>query len=202
MEGGTNVKEKELDSIALTSIAAKEAGMSYGKYVALFGVVREQEKEEIVPPVRDRICKECGRPFLPTTGRMKFCSKECCDKNAKMRYLQRKREKITSIGRTCVICGKPIPESRSLSAKTCSDECGERLHFMNKAVSKRKNRANKADCSYLEKRTCPICGEEFIPAVHNQKYCSRKCFAYANNQRSKKNNMIKKEQRKANRNDR
>lgn len=192
------MKEKELDNLTRDAIAAQRAGMTYGKHKAM----RNDGEEEIVPPVRDRICPVCGRPFPPTSGRRKFCSKECCDQNAKMRYLQRKREKLASIDRTCVICGKPIPESRSLSAKTCSDECAEKLHFMNKAVSKRKNRANKADRSYLEKRTCPICGEEFIPAVHNQKYCSKECYSYANNQRSKKNNMRKKEQRKANRNDR
>lgn len=186
---------KEMDSITLTCIAAEKSGMSYGKYVAMFGCAHKGEEKKPIPSIHSKVCPECGRTFSPETNKMKYCSKECCDKAAGRRYLQRKREKFKSIDRICVICGKKIPETRSMNAKTCSDECGEKLHFMNKAVSKRKNRANKADRSYLEKRTCPICGEEFIPAVHNQKYCSKECYSYANNQRSKKNNMMKKEER-------
>lgn len=34
------------DSITETSIAAEKLGMSYGKYVSLYGVVKESEKFE------------------------------------------------------------------------------------------------------------------------------------------------------------
>lgn len=167
----------KFDSIVLTCIEAEKNGRSYGKQVALCGVVRERDEEEIIPPVRDRTCSECGRPFHPTTGKMKFCSKECCEKNAKRRYLQRKQEKLKSIDRTCVVCGKPIPESRALNAKTCSEECAEKLHLMNKNLRNRDKRDKK--------RTCPICGERFIPAVHNQKYCSKECSAGANREKAR-----------------
>lgn len=31
-----------------------------------------------------------------------------------------------------IATGKKIPEARSLNAKTCSDECGEKLYMRNK----------------------------------------------------------------------
>ena len=61
MEGWTSVKE--MDSLTLTSIAAEKAGMSYGKYVALFGVVtdKEEETDSLVAP---KVCQECGKTFF------------------------------------------------------------------------------------------------------------------------------------------
>lgn len=32
-----------------------------------------------------RECKHCGKLFWPNSGHQKYCSKECCDKEAKIR---------------------------------------------------------------------------------------------------------------------
>ena len=32
-----------------------------------------------------RECQHCGKLFLPSGGHQKYCSKECCDKEAKIR---------------------------------------------------------------------------------------------------------------------
>ena len=32
-----------------------------------------------------RECKHCGKLFLPSGGAQKYCSKECCDEEAKIR---------------------------------------------------------------------------------------------------------------------
>lgn len=141
---------KEMDSITLTCIAAEKAGMSYGKYVAMFGCMHKGEEKKIIPSIHSKVCPECGRTFSPETNKMKYCSKECCDKAAGRRYLQRKREKLKSIDRICVICGKKIPEARSLNAKTCSDECGEKLYMRNKNRKRAERRRMKEVSSQNE----------------------------------------------------
>lgn len=124
---------KKLDSIALTSVAAQEAGMSYGKYVAMFGVVtdKEEETDSLVAP---KVCQECGKTFFGRARNMKYCSEECRNKsdNRKFGRIYRERREERAKNRVCQICGKPIPISRSLAAKTCSDACAERLARINK----------------------------------------------------------------------
>ena len=133
------MKEKEMDSITLTSIASEKAGMSYGKYVALFGVVQNQERE-IDILVAPQVCQECGRTFYGRARNMKFCSEECRKKsdNRKFGRIYRERREERAKNRVCQICGKPIPESRALNAKTCSEECAERLARINKNRRQRK----------------------------------------------------------------
>lgn len=130
---------KELDSITLTSIASEKAGMSYGKYVALFGVVTKQgeETDTLVAP---KVCQECGRTFFGRARNMKFCSDECRKKsdNRKFGRIYRERREERAKNRVCQICGKSIPESRALNAKTCSEECAEELARINKNRRQRK----------------------------------------------------------------
>lgn len=76
---------KKPDSIALTSIAAQEAGMSYVKYVALFGVVPNQERE-IDILVAPQVCKECGKTFFGRARNMKYCSEECREKSDNRKF--------------------------------------------------------------------------------------------------------------------
>ena len=137
---------KKLDSIALTSIAAQEAGMSYGKYVAMFGVVtdKEEETDSLVAP---KVCQECGKPFFGRARNMKFCSEECRRRSDSRKfgriYRQRRSEKAKN--RVCAVCGAQIPESRAMNAKTCSEECAEELKRINKNRRQRKKRALKAE---------------------------------------------------------
>lgn len=133
------MKEKEMDSITLTSIASEKAGMSYGKYVALFGVVQNQERE-IDILVAPQVCQECGRTFFGRARNMKFCSDECRKKSDNRKFGKKYRELRAerAKNRVCAICGKPIPESRALNAKTCSEECAERLARINKNRRQRK----------------------------------------------------------------
>lgn len=134
-------KREEMDSITMTSIAAEKAGISYGKYVALFGVVRERE-EEVDPLVVPKVCQECGRTFYGRARNMKFCSEECRKKsdNQKFGRIYRQRRADRAKNRVCQICGKPIPESRALNAKTCSEECAEELARINKNRRQREKR--------------------------------------------------------------
>lgn len=188
---------KKLDSTTLTSIAAEKAGMSYGNYVAKFGVVQPQEAVETSDD-GTKICPVCGKSFVGRRWNAVYCSAECQikrgSKDYMKKYREQRREKLKAMDRVCVVCGKPIPEGRNLKAKTCCEDCSAELEKQTKRQKDAQYREKKKTVKTYE-RTCPICGEEFIPAVHNQKYCSNECYSYANNQRSKKNNMMKKEER-------
>lgn len=114
---------KEFDSISATSIAAEKAGMSYGKYVAMFGVVTDKE-EETDSLVAHKVCQECGKTFFGRAKNMKFCSEECRKRsdNRKFGMIYRYRRAEKAKNRVCAVCGAQIPESRALNAKTCSEE--------------------------------------------------------------------------------
>lgn len=137
---------KKLDSTTLTSIAAEKAGMSYGKYVALYGVVTEEDPEiiaEALPNVP--LCVECGKPILHRAGRQKYCSDECMRRAGRRRCVERyrKRRKEEAGERICEVCGKPIPSERNLQSKTCSEECSEELHRINKNRRRMEKRGAK-----------------------------------------------------------
>lgn len=68
---------KKLDSITRTSIVAEMAHMSYGKFVAQFGVVPGDDDESVISGGKEQVCQECGRTFVPNRINMKFCSEEC-----------------------------------------------------------------------------------------------------------------------------
>lgn len=69
------------------ALAATNAGMHYGDYMALqgyhepFNLVTEYNPE--IP-----VCKWCRKPFVPKSKRQKYCSYDCC----KEKELYAKRE--------------------------------------------------------------------------------------------------------------
>lgn len=137
---------KKLDSTTLTSIAAEKAGMSYGNYVAKFGVVQPQEAVETSDD-GTKICPVCGKSFVGRRWNAVYCSAECQikrgSKDYMKKYREQRREKLKAMDRVCVVCGKPIPEGRNLKAKTCSEECSEELHRINKNRRRMEKRGAK-----------------------------------------------------------
>ena len=68
------------DRLALTAAAALASGMSYGKYVAQFGLCpsaapRTPEQDEFDD--LKAVCPECGTHFYKTNGNQKYCCPEC-----------------------------------------------------------------------------------------------------------------------------
>lgn len=177
---------KKLDSIDLTSNEAIRKKISYGYQVAWYGVVTEADKTEELPPGA-KVCPECGKPFWGRKGHPQYCSMECQQKAGKRRYMEKRKEKIGPEGRICPVCGKPIPEHRNLQAKTCSDECGNKLRNYKAYQRKKKKRMEEP-----VRKTCQICGNLFIPNRSNQKYCGKECAAVANRLSARKSAMMKK----------
>lgn len=66
-----------MDNLSATALAARRAGMSYGKYVALHGV--RKISEPIVVDEPTKVCNGCGKEFLANSrGRLaRYCSEKC-----------------------------------------------------------------------------------------------------------------------------
>ena len=75
------------DRLSLTAKAAKEKGLSYGKYVALYGCVSLPEDERL------RRCKHCGKSFLLSRKTRVYCSYNCFEAARSKRYRERRKEK-------------------------------------------------------------------------------------------------------------
>lgn len=91
-------KSKKPDYLTMCSIAAQNAGMSYGKYMAMRGYhPPELEDMEDVEAQQGtlKICPNCGKMFYDSTAKRKvYCSFDCqrmfCDRKAAQRYRDRK----------------------------------------------------------------------------------------------------------------
>lgn len=117
------------------------------------------KKKAAQPPKPERICKHCGKTFVPIVGRQIFCSRICC---RRFHYPADRLGRLT-VERTCKICGKtfvPIAGHQ----KFCSAECRESFQY----PSKRK-------CRGAVEKTCKLCGKTFFTKVHDKKFCSKKC---------------------------
>lgn len=73
------------DRLALTAEAALAAGMSYGKFVAQYGVVPADTPEvSELDTLADLVivCPECGVSFYKTHGSQKYCCRECSTRHS------------------------------------------------------------------------------------------------------------------------
>lgn len=118
-------KKVYIDQLTADSTNAIKAGLSYGKYIALYGhsKVKQPDPEQVG---YKHICQQCGKEFyVPTRRPQKFCS----------------------------------------------DLCRERSYY--------------AERKHFEERTCPICGNDFVPKTGHHKYCCESCSMVAKANREK-----------------
>jgi len=81
--------------IERTVLAADRAGISYGRYVALYGIPGPERRRKAEKPRETRVCRCCGKEFS-MEGRShlsRYCSRECQYNAAKVRSLERYHEK-------------------------------------------------------------------------------------------------------------
>lgn len=93
-------------------------------------------------------CLVCGKSFVTTNNRQKYCSKECC-------YLSLTKPKKPT-KKICKYCGQTFNTLKQ-TQKYCSLEC---CHKSKKTI---------------QPRVCPICGKTFTPQNNINIYCSRSC---------------------------
>ena len=127
----------KMDQLTQDCIAARKAGMSYGKYMAtmytppvIHPVVEvEPELAEPKETAIKRVCKNCGKE-IPRNARSdrRHCDDECRyewnKKLALARYHKNKmKDNDGNEYRVCSACGKEIPTYMHGSSRYCSEEC-------------------------------------------------------------------------------
>ena len=143
-----------------------------------------------------KICKICGKEFIPRKESQIYCSKKCAGLS---------KRKIDT--RTCLTCGKQFTINSWRSDKFCSIQCAANFH-KKRVVKKclncgkefeipnymdKKQHFCSTKCSgeyhskhhihkSMEERKCIVkkclnCGKEFnvYPYRKNAKFCSKKC---------------------------
>lgn len=73
------MKARKIDNLAICAIAATDAGMTYGKYMAKYNWHPPVTRQEPDLSAWDdlRICQCCGQPFHGDYHFRRFCSYEC-----------------------------------------------------------------------------------------------------------------------------
>lgn len=112
-----------------------------------------QQQEKLRVSETKKICKECGKVFIPTNANQHYC--------ADTHY------------RPCPVCGKPVPvtnygDLKSGVRRTCSSKCYRKYLSI---------KSSESHPQQLPKySTCVICGREFeLQWPYTQKTCSSAC---------------------------
>jgi uncharacterized Zn-finger protein len=154
-------------------VLAREHGLSYGRYVYLYGgLVDAADFGTVLGDVSggvgkregDHVCLICGGKFYVTTVNQKYCSPGCAYEAALVRNRERRlRVKRPKLEKTCPICGKVFEVTGR--QKFCSKEC----------LAKSREIALENS----EPKTCEFCGSEYKNLNPRSKYCSSACGARA-----------------------
>lgn len=106
---------RKIDKLDRDAKAASDAGLSYGKYMAMKNPVK------IEPPKKgtQHTCAMCGKEFIRYDNRaVKYCSMECKERNHNLHMKKPKNVKT----KPCAICGKEFVY-RDRRQVYCGDEC-------------------------------------------------------------------------------
>lgn len=129
-------KVQELDDLTKDVLAAEAAGMSYGKWKALHPRTHAVAEEAPVKPVKKERkppegswheCISCGTRYWANLPGQRYCSERCRDREAKRRYMEKKREDAEN--RKCQFCGNPLSGKMR---KFCSHFCCDQAYRMRK----------------------------------------------------------------------
>lgn len=100
---------------------ATRNGLHYGDYMAA------KPRPYVLPVMNpEKVCRICGKPIPPESGRRTLCSLECQAEfnrqSAKAAHDKAKAAKAAKEKplRRCAICGKPLPSNMR---KYCAPEC-------------------------------------------------------------------------------
>lgn len=85
-----------MDQLTMDCIAARKAGMSYGKWKALHG--KSKGKVLAVVQPEEKVCAICGKEIIPRASgcgyqRVRYCSDACAYQAHKERMQRRYHEK-------------------------------------------------------------------------------------------------------------
>jgi predicted nucleic acid-binding Zn ribbon protein len=184
-----------MDHLSQVAKAARECGMSYGRYVALQyerrGYRPEQRPQEEPDGAErkrpeQRKCVICGNP-LPF-GALKHkatCSSQCSlemnRKNSRecyQKFIKFKPEAPVK----CAHCGEEFWQNRK-AQRFCCKKCQDDYQYA-------KTRTIKGGNSMKDRNygmgTCAVCGAEYLKRSSRQKTCSRTCSDRLYNEKRRK----------------
>ena len=89
-----------MDQLTRDCIAARKAGMTYGKWKSLQPHIEVEKpaQEDLVPK---RVCRHCGKEFTVEKGRRYYCDYDCYYEAGKVRIManyRKKRERMKANG--------------------------------------------------------------------------------------------------------
>lgn len=92
----------DMDQLTEDAVAARKAGLSYGKYKALQNPVVIEKKSKI--GIETDRCVVCGCEFMPTDNRRrKVCGAKCRKILAAQRALENKHKKAAKESAACAV---------------------------------------------------------------------------------------------------
>lgn len=162
--------------------------------------VRQREGRAIVLGETIGYCAKCGKEFVYTGAKQKYCSG--CSKEA-IREADRKRGRgwlaravkkygrqyaddrnaVRRVGReVCVDCGAPLEAGHAGNKKYCPSCKLLHKEYVQHSTD-RKRAGRQVNEEFEEWKTdrikgqtkCPVCGRFFVPQTKRQKYCSKEC---------------------------
>lgn len=101
-------RKKKPDNLTLCAVAATNAGMTYGKYMAKYGqyIARyglnppAPQPEEPESQNDVRTCRVCGKQYYVTCHLRQFCSDECRDAWRKQKKCEWHKKRRIERGKT------------------------------------------------------------------------------------------------------
>lgn len=118
---------------------ATRNGLHYGDYMA--AKPRPHVLPVAVTPLRElpfmnpeKVCRICGKPIPPESGRRTLCSLECQAEFNRQSAKAAKAAKEKPL-RRCAICGEPLPINMR---KYCAPECAHIGALKNERESKKR----------------------------------------------------------------
>jgi 5-methylcytosine-specific restriction endonuclease McrA len=111
---------------------------------------------------KERICKQCGKVFVPSQVDQNKCSPECIHKYAMKRKIERRAEKRIPI--PCKWCQKIFKPNTTIQI-FCSNEC-QTKNYMKESMGVKRVGYHSSE------QKCIQCGNQIIGKM----YCSKKCL--------------------------
>ena len=88
----------------------------------------------------EKVCTECGKPFITITANQVTCSPECSASRHRKHIKKYNKARAVMKQKNCVVCGEKF-ETTHYAKLTCSKECSDAYHKEQvKAWHKNKNK--------------------------------------------------------------
>lgn len=131
----------------------------------------------------EKVCENCGKPFITDKSNKRFCCRNCKNKNKNKRIRKWIRYDNVEYTTECKICGKTF--TTKYSDKIYCDDCKQevkklqdkRFRDNNKGYYKKYYQENKdkykGKYKYSYEHKCLQCGITFESISRNTKYCPK-----------------------------